>query len=147
MIETLKVGDQLLAVIVSHDFHEPGIHFFTPNDLSQQLAFMRHPAGKTIDPHVHNPVSRNVHYTQEVLFIKRGKIRVDFYDNDRNYIESRILEGGDVILLATGGHGFEVLEEIEMIEVKQGPYFGDQDKTRFDGVSAEQVTIGEGSIG
>jgi mannose-6-phosphate isomerase-like protein (cupin superfamily) len=147
MIETLKVGDQLLAVIVSHDFHEPGIHFFTPNDLSQQLAFMRHPAGKTIDPHVHNPVSRNVHYTQEVLFIKRGKIRVDFYDNDRNYIESRILEGGDVILLATGGHGFEVLEEIEMIEVKQGPYFGDQDKTRFDGISAEQVTIGEGSIG
>ncbi|HVD61867.1 MAG TPA: hypothetical protein VNC11_13425, partial [Gemmatimonadaceae bacterium] len=103
--------------------------------------------GKTIDPHVHNPVSRNVHYTQEVLFIKRGKIRVDFYDNDRNYIESRILEGGDVILLATGGHGFEVLEEIEMIEVKQGPYFGDQDKTRFDGISAEQVTIGEGSIG
>lgn len=147
MIETLKVGDQLLAVIVSRDFHEHGIHFFTPNDLSQQLAFMRHPAGKTIDPHVHNPVSRNVHYTQEVLFIKRGKLRVDFYDNDRNYIESRILEGGDVILLATGGHGFEVLEEIEMIEVKQGPYFGDQDKTRFDGISAEQVTIGEGSIG
>jgi mannose-6-phosphate isomerase-like protein (cupin superfamily) len=147
MIETLRVQGQLLAVIVSRDFHEPGIHFFTPNDLSQQLAYMRHPAGKVIDPHVHNPVSRNVHYTQEVLFIKRGKIRVDFYDNDRNYIESRILEGGDVILLATGGHGFEVLEEIEMIEVKQGPYFGDQDKTRFDGISAEQVTIGEGSIG
>jgi hypothetical protein len=89
MIETLKVGDQLLAVIVSRDFQEPGIHFFTPNDLSQQLAYMRHPAGKVIDPHVHNPVSRNVHYTQEVLFIKRGRIRVDFYDNDQKYIESR----------------------------------------------------------
>ncbi|HUQ20255.1 MAG TPA: hypothetical protein VM099_11635 [Gemmatimonadaceae bacterium] len=147
MIETLKVGDQLLAVIISRDFHEPGIHFFTPNDLSQQLAYMRHPAGKVIDPHVHNPVSRNVHYTQEVLFIKRGRLRVDFYDNDQNYIESRILEGGDVILLATGGHGFEVLEEIEMVEVKQGPYYGDQDKTRFDGISAADVTIGEGSIG
>jgi mannose-6-phosphate isomerase-like protein (cupin superfamily) len=147
MIETLKVGDQLLAVIISRDFHEPGIHFFTPNDLSQQLAYMRHPAGKVIDPHVHNPVSRNVHYTQEVLFIKSGRLRVDFYDNDQNYIESRILEGGDVILLATGGHGFEVLEEIEMIEVKQGPYYGDQDKTRFDGISAADVTIGEGSIG
>jgi mannose-6-phosphate isomerase-like protein (cupin superfamily) len=147
MIETLKIGDQLLAVIVSRDFQEPGIHFFTPNDLSQQLAYMRHPAGKIIDPHVHNPVSRNVHYTQEVLFIKRGRIRVDFYDNDQKYIESRVLQGGDVILLATGGHGFEVLEEIEMIEVKQGPYAGDQDKTRFDGITAEQVTIGEGSIG
>ena len=141
MIETLKNGDQLLAVIVSHDFREPGIHFFTPNDLSQQLAFMRHPAGKVIDPHVHNAVSRNVQYTQEVLFIKSGRLRVDFYDNGQMYLESRILEGGDVILLATGGHGFEVLDEVEMIEVKQGPYFGDQDKTRFIGVTAAEVTI------
>lgn len=141
MIETLKSGDQLLAVIISRDFHEPGIHFFTPNDLSQQLAYMRHPAGKVIDPHVHNPVSRTVQYTQEVLFIKRGKLRVDFYDDSQVYLESRILNGGDVILLATGGHGFEVLEEIEMIEVKQGPYAGDQDKTRFAGVPAASVLV------
>jgi mannose-6-phosphate isomerase-like protein (cupin superfamily) len=143
MIETLKVGDQLLAVIVSRDFDKPGIHFFTPNDLSQQLAYMRHPAGKVIDPHVHNPVDRSVQYTQEVLFIKRGRLRVDFYDNDQTYIESRVLHAGDVILLATGGHGFEVLDEIEMIEVKQGPYAGDQDKTRFEGVTAELVVIKE----
>jgi mannose-6-phosphate isomerase-like protein (cupin superfamily) len=141
MIETLKSGDQLLAVIVSGRFREPGIHFFTPNDLSQQLAYMRHPAGKVIDPHVHNPVSRSVHYTQEVLFIKRGRIRVDFYDDEQNYLESRVLEEGDVILLATGGHGFEVLEEIEMIEVKQGPYAGDQDKTRFNAVAADQIHV------
>ncbi|HVF40005.1 MAG TPA: hypothetical protein VM939_08890 [Gemmatimonadaceae bacterium] len=141
MIETLKLGDQLLAVIVPRDFHEPGIHFFTPNDLSQQLAYMRHPAGRVIDPHVHNPVSRNVQYTQEVLFIKKGKLRVDFYDNGQTYLESRVLQGGDVILLATGGHGFEVLEEVEMIEVKQGPYAGDQDKTRFQAVAAERVMV------
>jgi mannose-6-phosphate isomerase-like protein (cupin superfamily) len=141
MIETLKSGDQLLAVIVSGRFREPGIHFFTPNDLSQQLAYMRHPAGKIIDPHVHNPVSRNVHYTQEVLVIKKGKLRVDFYDNNQSYLESRVLEEGDVILLSTGGHGFEVLEEVEMIEVKQGPYAGDQDKTRFTGVDAERILI------
>ena len=143
MVETIRTGDQILAVIVSHDFHEPGIHFFTPNDLSQQLAYMRHPAGKVIDPHVHNPVSRNVHYTQEVLFLKKGKLRVDFYDENQSYLESRVLQGGDVILLATGGHGFEVLEEIEMIEVKQGPYAGDQDKTRFIGVTAERIVVKE----
>ena len=141
MIETLKSGDQLLAVIVSGRFREPGINFLTPNDLSQQLAYMRHPAGKVIDPHVHNPVSRNVHYTQEVLLIKKGKLRVDFYNDDQQYLESRVLEEGDVILLATGGHGFEVLEEVEMVEVKQGPYAGDQDKTRFTGVSAERITV------
>jgi mannose-6-phosphate isomerase-like protein (cupin superfamily) len=90
---------------------------------------------------VHNPVSRNVHYTQEVLLIKSGKLRVDFYDDGQNYLESRVLEGGDVILLATGGHGFEVIEEVEMIEVKQGPYAGDQDKTRFTGVPAESIKL------
>ncbi|MBA3403739.1 MAG: hypothetical protein H0U13_03485 [Gemmatimonadaceae bacterium] len=141
MIETLKSGDNLLAVIVSRDFHEPGIHFFTPNDLSQQLAFMRHPVGKVIDPHVHNPVARSVQYTQEVLFIKKGRLRVDFYDESQAYLESRVLHAGDVILLATGGHGFEVLDEVEMIEVKQGPYAGDQDKTRFQGVSADRIEI------
>lgn len=141
MIETIKAGEQVLAVIVSAKFREHGIHFFTPNDLSQQLAYMRHPAGKVIDPHVHNPVSRNVQYTQEVLLIKSGKLRVDFYDDAQTYLESRVLEAGDVILLATGGHGFEVIEEVEMIEVKQGPYAGDQDKTRFTGVSAESIKL------
>ena len=144
MIETIKKGDQLLAVIVSGKFREPGIDFFTPNDLSQQLAYMRHPAGKVIDPHVHNPVSRSVHYTQEVLLIKKGRLRVDFYDDEQEYLESRVLEEGDVILLATGGHGFEVLEEIEMIEVKQGPYAGDQDKTRFTGVASDRILVKSG---
>ena len=102
---------------------------------------MRHPVGKVIPPHVHNPVAREVHYTQEVLFLKKGRLRVDFYDSDQCYLESRILAAGDVILLATGGHGFEVLEEIEMIEVKQGPYAGEADKTRFVGITAAQARI------
>jgi mannose-6-phosphate isomerase-like protein (cupin superfamily) len=102
---------------------------------------MRHPVGKVIQPHVHNPVLREVQYTQEVLFIKRGKLRVDFYNNQQEYLESQIIEAGDAILLVTGGHGFEVLEEVEMIEVKQGPYVGEQDKTRFIGISGEQAKI------
>ena len=141
MIDRILHNDRLLAVIIRRTFDKPGIHFFTPNDLSQQLAYMRHPAGKEIPPHVHNPVQREVHYTQEVLFIKRGKLRIDFYDDDRNYLESRVLEAGDTILLATGGHGFEVLEELEMIEVKQGPYAGEQDKTRFQAADKKLLRI------
>lgn len=76
-----------------------------------------------------------------MLFLKKGKLRVDFYDGSRNYLESRILCAGDVILLAAGGHGFEVLEEIEMIEVKQGPYAGDRDKTRFTGIPPAEISI------
>src|SRR5687767_11679490 len=125
MVTQITHNGELLAIIVPHSFNEPGIKFFTPNEFSQQLAYMRHPAGKLIAPHVHNPVPRQVHYTLEVLFIKRGRLRVDFYNNAQQYLESRVLVGGDVILLATGGHGFEVLEELEMVEVKQGPYAGE----------------------
>lgn len=131
MIEEICTGEQLQAIIVRAGFDRPGITFFTANELSQQLAHMHHPTGKIIEPHVHNPVPREVSYTQEVLFIRRGRLRVDFYTDDQVYEQSRILEAGDVILLATGGHGFEVLDEVEMIEVKQGPYAGESDKTRF----------------
>jgi mannose-6-phosphate isomerase-like protein (cupin superfamily) len=137
-VERITHDDSLLAIVLSHCFREPGVHFFTDADLSQQLAYMRHPPGKVIAPHIHNPVLREVHYTQEVLVIKRGRLRVDFYDAAQRYLESRILEAGDTIMLVSGGHGFEVLEEIEMIEVKQGPYAGDSDKTTF--ASDDQVT-------
>jgi len=133
MIEEVKSGDKLLALIIRAGYKAEGLRFFTPNDFSQQLAYMNHPAGKNIAPHSHNPVPREVHYTQEVLFIRTGRVKVDFYDDDRKYLEARILVSGDVILLASGGHGFTMLEQSEIIEVKQGPYVGDEDKTRFEG--------------
>ncbi len=141
MIKKIYDGDNILAIIVSNKFNEPGIHFFTPDDFSQQLAYMKHPKGKTILPHVHNRVPRQVEYTQEILFIKSGKIRVDFYGINQKYIESHILSQHDVILLIKGGHGFEVLEEIEMFEIKQGPYVGENDKTRFTGIHSKEIKI------
>lgn len=140
-LEKICIDAELVAIIIRSDFSKEGIQFFTPDDFSQQLAYMKHPAAKRIDPHVHNPVIREVQYTQEVLFIRKGKLRVDFYSNDRVYFESRILSKGDVILLATGGHGFEVLEDVEIIEVKQGPYAGEQDKTRFETVSTDYLKV------
>ena len=130
-IEYIKDKEQILAIVISHKFNEKGIHFFTPDEFSQQLAYMNHPKGKIIDPHYHNPVERSVVYTQEVLIIKKGKLKVDFYDDKQIHLQSIIIETGDIILLASGGHGFEVIEDLEMIEVKQGPYKGDADKTRF----------------
>jgi mannose-6-phosphate isomerase-like protein (cupin superfamily) len=131
MLENVYNSNKLLAIILSGDYSEPGVNFFTPDNLSQHLAFIKHPPGKLIEPHVHNPVPREVLYTQEVLIIRKGRLRVDFFNDDRALVASRELGAGDVILLAEGGHGFEVLEELEMIEVKQGPYAGDSDKTRF----------------
>lgn len=142
-MKEIRYRDNLLAIIIPHDYHKPGISFFTPDELSQQLAYMEHPSGHEIIPHVHNPVKREVSYTKEVLVLRKGKLRVDFYDDDRNYVESHVLEGGDVLLLVSGGHGFKVIENLEMFEIKQGPYAGDQDKTRFNGVSEEKINIVE----
>ena len=137
----IEHNGHLLAMIIKDSYSKPGISFFTPDELSQQLAYMKHPSGTKIEPHVHNPVRREVHYTQEVLIIKRGILRVDFYDENKTYLKSHILEKGDVILLIKGGHGFEVIEEVEMVEVKQGPYAGDDDKTRFDPVFMDNVRL------
>src|SRR5215469_13151012 len=131
MTEEIVIDGQLCAILLTAAYDEPGIQFFTRDDYSQQLASMSYPAGKVIPAHTHNPVPREVSYTQEALFIRKGKVRVDFYTQQREYQMSRVLGAGDVVLLITGGHGFEVLEELNMIEVKQGPYVGDADKTRF----------------
>lgn len=132
MIEQITYQQVVLAIIIRANYKKDGISFFTPGDFSQQLGYMNRPKGYIIDPHVHNLVERKVTLTQEVLYIKSGKVRVDFYNDNRNYLESKMVETGDVILLAAGGHGFEMLEDAEIIEIKQGPYCGDEDKVRFE---------------
>ena len=92
---------------------------------------MRHPEGKETVPHVHNPVDRHIMDTQETLIIRKGSLRVDFYTQEKDYPESRTLNEGDIILLIAGGHGFQAMADLEMIDVKQGPYVGEADKVRF----------------
>ena len=141
MIEQIRHDDKILGIIIRAGYHGDGLAFFTPDDFSQQLGYMNRPDGYIIEPHVHNVVERKVDLTQEVLVVRSGKVRVDFYDNNKNYIKSRILDKGDIVLLAHGGHGFKMLEPSEMVEVKQGPYCGDRDKTRFEAVSEDQITL------
>ncbi len=131
--------DQVLAMIIKNDFSCDGINFITPNDYSQQLAYMHHNKGHVILPHIHNEVKREIYYTKEVLVIKKGKLRCDFYDDNKQYLKSVIINDGDIILLVSGGHGFTCLEETTMIEIKQGPYAGDEDKTRFEEYSGEII--------
>ena len=138
-LEFIKKKDKLLAMVIRDRYSCEGVDFITPNDYSQQVAYMHHPAGKVIDAHIHNLVHRNVVLTQEVLFIKKGKLRVDFYDDYEDYLESIVLQTGDVILLVSGGHGFVVLDEVDMLYVKQGPYSGDADKKRFSGIDEGEI--------
>ena len=131
-IETIVNGLEPIALIIKADFKEDGLHFFTPGSFSQQVAYMKHPAGKKVVPHVHRLIPRQVLYTQEVLFVKKGKVQIDLFTSTKDFLTSRILESGDVILLCGGGHSLVMLEETVMIEVKQGPYAGEDDKITFE---------------
>lgn len=141
MVKTISHGGKILSIIIPAQFKKEGIAFFTPDDYSQQLGYMQRPQGYQIPPHRHNKVERMVTLTQEVLYIKSGRVRVDFYDDNEVYLESRVVSTGDVILLAAGGHGFEMLETSEIIEVKQGPYSGENDKKRFSSVPSKDVKV------
>jgi hypothetical protein len=131
----------LLAVIIRADFQADGIVFATPNELPQQLGYMKRPMGYEIAPHVHVMKRYEVQYSSETLFIRKGKVRIDFYSEQKAYLTSEILVSGDVVLLSRGGHGFEMLEESEIVEVKQGPYESESDKFRFKGVDKDKIVL------
>ena len=141
MKEKIELDGKIIAIIIRSNFTKNGIEFFTPNDFSQQLGYMKRGKDYHIEPHIHNSISREVMLTQEVLFIKSGKVRVDFYSDHQEYYESRVLNSGDIILLANSGHGIVTLEESEIIEVKQGPYIEADDKVRFEAVAEDKIII------
>jgi len=142
-LEKITINGKLSAIILRADFKKEGVEFFTPSDYTQQLAYMSRPKGYVVRAHMHNAVQREILFTRETLFIRSGKIRVDFYSNDKEYVESRILNQGDVLLLIEGGHGFEFIEAGEIIEVKQGPYFEEKDAVKFEPAKDSQLKVKE----
>ena len=132
MIEKIVFENNLVAIVIRSNFDKDGIHFFTDNNASQQLGYMKRPKGYIIKPHLHLQYPRSITQTNEVLFIKSGIVKINFYNENKRLLGSSILKPLDVILLIEGGHGFEIIESAEIIEVKQGPYAGDQDKVKFD---------------
>jgi hypothetical protein len=140
-IEYVKNKNNILAIIIRDSFSKEGIEFFTPDDYSQQVGYMKRPKGYCIKPHIHYQIPRTVSTLQEVLLIKKGKVRVDFYDAKKEYLISEILLKGDLIILVSCGHGFSMLEESEIIEVKQGPYMEEKDKEKFDSISDDKIIM------
>jgi mannose-6-phosphate isomerase-like protein (cupin superfamily) len=127
-------NSELYCIIIRSGFNNESVAFFTPDNFSQQIGYLPHKKNAIIKPHVHLHSKREVYYTQEVLFIKEGKVKVNFYDLDEKYLFSEIIMKGDFILLCGGGHGFEIIEDTRMIEIKQGPFLGEDDKRRFEGI-------------
>lgn len=131
MIEKILHQEKLVALIIRNDYHNDAMQFFTKPESSLQLSYISHPQGHEIKAHVHNEVPRTVVQTQEVLFIKKGKVKIDFFTMEMQYLESKTLGSGDIVLMAGQGHGLTMLEPTEMVLVKTGPYLGEEDKERF----------------
>jgi hypothetical protein len=134
MVEFVRSDGIVIGIIIKNGYRLDGdkIEFVTPNDYSLQVGYMCRPNGYKVVPHSHNSVKRETTGTQEVLFIKEGKIKIDFFSFDRQYLESRILAGGDLVFLAGAGHGITVLEDATIVEVKNGPFVPGSDKERFN---------------
>lgn len=119
---------EIIAVIVRKDSSLQGVNFFTPQDFSQQLGLLVHEKGKKIKAHRHKRIKREITLTQEVLVILEGKVKVELYNDKLQKIKAVVLTDRDTILLASGAHSIEILEFSRMIEIKQGPYAGIDDK-------------------
>ena len=142
MIEKISHKKKMYALIVRSKYRKKsGINFFTPNESTQQFGYMKHKKNYLIMPHKHNKRLTKILITTEVIILFKGILRVDFYDNKRKYLFSKKIYAGDIIMLVNGGHGFKVLKDLEMIEVKQGPYSLSADKTKFNKIDEKKIRL------
>ena len=131
MKERIEHNGELLAIIVRGEYAPDKTEFITPDTFKQQVGFIVYDKDKDIEPHIHHEMPRSLKGTSEVLILKKGRVRVDFYSQGKDYRESRELFPDDILVLVSGGHGFHFYEEAVFLEIKQGPYIGPEEKERF----------------
>lgn len=142
MSEKILYKNKLLALIVRGNYRKKrGITFFTENKDIQQFGYMNHKKNHIIKPHVHKKQTRKLIYTSEVILILKGVLRVDFYNNKKKYLFSKILKKKDIIMLVHGAHGFKTLKPVQMLEIKQGPFISKLDKVKFTEVDEKKIKI------
>ena len=142
MIENIIYKKKLLALIVNGNYRKKkGISFFRPNESTQQFGYMKHKKNHIILPHLHKKRVTKISYTTEVIILLKGSLRIDFYADLKKYLFSKIINKNDIIMLVSGGHGFKVLKDVEMIEVKQGPYSLSKDKVKFESTLEKNIKI------
>lgn len=133
MIEKIEYEGKILALILRSGYEQNGVNFITSEDNPLQLGVHKQKQGVKIKPHTHRNIPRTIDEVQEVLHIHYGEVEVEFYDAQGRKLRNAILNHGDTILLLSGGHGFNILKDSKIIEIKQGPYYGvGKDKERLN---------------
>lgn len=130
-MEVISGGGKVLAYLIRREADFPQTEFVSPPEAPLQLGFISYGEGKTIARHVHVPLERHITGTSEFLWVRKGRCEVDIYDDERQLVTTLELRVGDALLQLAGGHGFRMNEDTVLAEVKQGPYFGLDEKERF----------------
>lgn len=132
-IEKIESDNNILALIVRSSDLEEGLNFVTQEKDFVQVGLWKYEKGKELLPHLHLEAKREVLTTQEVVLIKKGRLRADIFSEKEMFIKSVELGPGDVLVCLYGGHGYQILEDdTEVLEVKNGPYVGpDKDRKRI----------------
>ncbi len=130
-IETISDKGQILCVIIDTIQLPDHTTFLTPAEFKQQVGFVVYPKSGEVARHLHRKLERHLVGTSEVLIVKKGHCLIDIYNDDRELIATRELFPGNVMLMVGGGHGFRMLEDTVLLEIKQGPYTGLDEKEKF----------------
>ena len=130
-IEYIIWNGKPLAYIIRAELNPDRTTFLTPPEFNLQVGFVAYPAGGGIARHVQLPMERHIMGTSEVLVVRRGRCEADIYNEERQLVATRELREGDILILVCGGHGFRMLEDTVLLEVKQGPYAGLKEKEHF----------------
>lgn len=126
MIEYLGSDSNPAAFVIRSNEKIDGINFFSNKTDPQQIGLMTRPKGYIVKMHSHNLVERTIEITQEVLIIRSGKIMIRIVFENETF--ETVLFQGDLITLIRGSHELIFLDESQILEIKQGPYLGSNDK-------------------
>ena len=129
-IEEIKSKGKLLALLIRRDYGDEGVNFVTRETDAFQVGVILHPAGHEIRPHIHRRIRKENSDNLEFLYIIEGKVEVSFFDG-KTLVKKTVIDEGDALLQFDGGHGFKMLEPTKMIEVKQGPYYGNEKEKEY----------------
>jgi len=142
MIEKISYKKKILALIIKlKKNNKKGANFLSPKNFTQQVGIINHSSGHFIEPHTHKTFLRKINKTSEVLYVKNGVLRGDFYDNKKKYLLSKLLKKDELIILPEGSHGFKIIKKCKLIEIKQGPFVKSLDKKRFKKINENKIKI------
>ncbi len=130
-VEIITANGQTLCYVIQKETKPEQTTFITPPEGKQQVGFIVYPKGGVIARHVHKPLERHIKGMNEVLIVRSGHCQIEVYDEQKSLVAVRDLYQGDVVLMVAGGHGFQIKEDTVLLEIKQGPYLGADDKELF----------------